>query len=109
MATKIFPEVKRFDRYTSLGSYPLFYVLKLWSWHRSAQYAEVCPDCATEAKKTQQWVSKKDVTEHVDEITPEINYEDPALYCDDCGERIPSAYAEDEVDKDIEPEVTRAD
>jgi hypothetical protein len=26
----------------------------------------------------------------------DVNWEDPALYCDDTGERIPSAYAEDE-------------
>lgn len=31
----------------------------------------------------------------------DVNWEDPALYCDDTGERIPSAYAED----DAEPTV----
>ena len=27
-----------------------------------------------------------------------VNWEDPALYCDGCGRRIESAYAEDEAD-----------
>jgi hypothetical protein len=29
-------------------------------------------------------------------VAVEVNWEDPALYCDHCGERIESAYAEDQ-------------
>lgn len=33
-------------------------------------------------------------------IDGQENWEDPALFCDHCGERIESAYAEDDVDKE---------
>jgi len=31
----------------------------------------------------------------------DVNWENPALYCDDTGERIPSAYAEDEAEPTV--------
>ena len=51
-------------------AYPLGYL--------DAQNAVLCPGCAD------------------DKCTAFPNWEDPHLHCDDCGERIESAYAEEE-------------
>lgn len=60
-------------RYTSHGSYPYFYVTNDNKAH--------CYKCATKSDR------------------PEVNYESTDLYCDECDERIESAYAEDEAKK----------
>ena len=57
------------------GGYPLFYL--------SHDGLVLCPRCANDPDAS-------DPAELAD-----INWEDPDLYCDDRGERIPSAYAED--------------
>lgn len=58
--------------FTSIGCYPLFYVTKSVC---------LCPACA---------LSREAEVEAGD-----CNWEDPDLTCDDCGERIESAYAEE--------------
>lgn len=58
------------ERYTSIGSYPLYYYNK--------KHEIFCPDCA------------------LDKYEAEVNWENPDLECTRCGERIESAYAEDE-------------
>ncbi len=60
------------------GGYPLYYLTR--------QGNVVCPDCANDPD-----VSEDDAPEACD-----ANWEDPDLYCDGCGERIESAYADDE-------------
>jgi len=59
--------------------YPLAYLSK--------RGLALCPECATERLE--------------DGIDPPVdvdaNWEDPSLYCDECSQRIESAYAEDEV------------
>ncbi len=65
--------------FSSVGGYPLFYV--------DAHNNVLCPDCANEND------------EFSEELTDyDVNYEDPALYCDHCSCRIESAYAEDDAD-----------
>ncbi len=63
-------------KFTSIGSYPLFYV--------TMESECLCADCAN--TRTQDSIDAADA-----------NWEDPSLYCDECGERIESAYAEDSV------------
>ena len=68
------------------GGYPLYYVLSTKGYRGGDPSAEIaCPKCAT------------DCHEHGDDDTTvthvDVNWEHPDLYCD-CGERIPSAYAE---------------
>lgn len=46
----------------------------------------ICPDCANDP----------DVNPEQEPVDYDINYEDSALYCDDCGKRIESAYGEAE-------------
>jgi Fe2+ or Zn2+ uptake regulation protein len=61
--------------YAFPGGYPLFYV--------DVENNVLCPDCA----------NKEDYSAEV--IAYDINYENPDLYCDDCGKTIESAYGED--------------
>jgi hypothetical protein len=63
--------------FTSIGGYPLFYVTK--------QNNCLCPDCATDNDQDYDPIAATDV-----------NWEDPDLYCDECSNRIESAYAEPE-------------
>lgn len=76
-------------RFTSLGSYPRFYV--------TADGACLCVACAREEREQ---ISLAIL--HRDErggwcvVGVEINWEDPNLHCDHCNARIESAYAEPE-------------
>ena len=63
--------------FTSIGGYPLFYVTK--------QNNCLCPDCASSNDQDYDPIAATDV-----------NWEDPDLYCDECSNRIESAYAETE-------------
>lgn len=63
-----------YDKRTWPGGYPLYYLSK---------YAVMCPDCAS-----------SDTDEEDPIIEVDVNWENPSLYCDECGERIESAYAE---------------
>lgn len=57
------------------GGYPLYYILK--------DTNIVCPDCANKLPKGEVELA-------------DVNWENCDLYCDECGDRIESAYAEDE-------------
>jgi hypothetical protein len=56
------------------GMYPLFYI------HEDSEV--LCPKCAN------------DFQEEI--VDADANWEDLGLYCSNCDERIPSAYAEDD-------------
>jgi hypothetical protein len=65
------------------GGYPIFYI--------TGDGGALCPQCVEEnlrlcASDEKQWKV----------IAHEANWEDPSLYCDHCGRRIESAYAEEE-------------
>jgi len=64
-------------KYTSFGCYPLFYVTR--------RGEVLCASCASQAAGGDDPATDADV-----------NYEQRALFCGDCGSRIESAYAEDE-------------
>jgi len=61
------------------GGYPLFYLDK--------ENNVLCPDCAN-----------RDVDQSQEVIAADVNWEDDALYCDDCSRRIESAYNEPETE-----------
>ena len=67
----------RLAKYTSIGCYPIFYV--------DPDTSCLCADCARRGEAAGDPIDGSDV-----------NWEDPDLFCDDCGERIESAYAEEE-------------
>lgn len=59
------------------GGYPLFYM--------DAENNCLCPECANKNDEYNAAI-----------VAHNVNYEDTALYCDDCSKRIESAYCEDE-------------
>ena len=68
------------NKYTSVGCYPIFYV-------DGAHACVLCPQC----------VEKEEIDGRLpDDISEAVNWEDPHLYCDECSNRIESAYAEEE-------------
>ena len=69
-------------KFTDVGGYPIFYV--------TGNGDCLCPRCALEAERIGDDPA----------IACDANWEDPSLYCDDCGARIESAYAEDQVEAD---------
>jgi hypothetical protein len=83
---KLRPIRRQWRTYTDLGGYPLFYVTR--------DNGVLCPACANRNLKLTlgddpQWRI----------VDCDVNYEDPELYCDNCSERIESAYAEEEADE----------
>lgn len=71
------PELGVYLAYAWPGGYPIYYLTR--------DGLTVCPDCANkDCENPEQEV-----------IASGINYEDPRLYCDDCWDRIESAYAEE--------------
>ena len=81
---------KEWERWAWPGGYPLYYVC--------ADGGVLCSKCAnTEVKLT----SMVDADDQWKIVAADINYEDPHLECDHCGEFCESAYAEP-IDKDME-------
>ena len=78
-----------FRAYAWPGGYPIFYLCE--------DNGVLCPDCvnsnvkhivdATIARDDKQWAL----------AASDANWEDAEMSCDNCGQRIPSAYAEDDV------------
>jgi hypothetical protein len=92
--SKIFPELKKLDRFTSLGSYPLVYFMKVWSWHGQEECIEVCCECADKFVMMKEWEGGGDREFKIDDIIPQVYYEGPPLTCEECGETIESAYGD---------------
>lgn len=65
--------------FTDVGCYPIFYV--------NEDDDLLCPECATVT------LTDEDLSQIV---SADVNWEDPAMFCAECGARIESAYAEDE-------------
>ena len=72
----------KLPKFTSFGCYPLVYLTQ--------KCVVLCAKCAT-----------FEITHESQPDDPvsycDTNWEDPELFCDDCNERIESAYAEPEV------------
>jgi hypothetical protein len=68
--------------------YPVFHV--------TPEGDALCAACARE-RETHRTGFSKPAARELPEAS-DVNWEDPGLYCDDCGERIESAYAEPEED-----------
>jgi hypothetical protein len=69
-----------FPAYAWPGGYPLFYF--------DNEGAILCPKCAREFAHQVRTDKGKPLAD--------INWEDPKLYCDECGKRIETAYAEED-------------
>lgn len=67
----------RLYKYSSVGCYPLVYL--------TPDLKVMCSECASDEMYSEDGPNDADA-----------NWEDPELFCDVCGERIESAYAEDD-------------
>jgi len=65
--------------FSSVGGYPIFY---------AREGAAHCPVCALEAEQAGDLMD-----------TARVNWEDHELFCDNCSERVESAYGEPEADE----------
>lgn len=92
----------QYQSYAWPGGYPLYYL--------DGCNNVLCPDCVNRQQKEYEldiladlcnWaIDPSDDSTYFDvrdlPVAADINYEDNAFYCDNCSERIESAYAEDE-------------
>lgn len=83
------------EAYAWPGGYPLYYVCR--------DGGALCPKCVkAEEPLAHDNCPREQCREHDPQwciIGHGINWEDPDLYCDHCGSRIESAYAEPEEDE----------
>ena len=89
-----FKATLRAGRFTSLGCYPLFFI--------TDDGAALSFESARENAREIIDSIKNGLRDGWRVVAVDINYEDSALYCDHSGERIESAYAEDDADADAE-------
>jgi hypothetical protein len=82
----------RANAYAWPGGYPLCYVMD--------DGAALCPACVTRERARIFRSVHERARDGWQVEGVDVNYEDSALYCDHCGTRIESAYAEDEVTND---------
>jgi hypothetical protein len=67
--------------WSDVGLYPIFYM--------DTEGSILCPKCARLSDEDE------DEVPQFKPIAADVNWEDRHMYCDDCSERIESAYAED--------------
>ena len=79
--------------FTSLGSYPKFWVT---AYGDVLSYAACRANALSIARSIRRHLTRPGRDQWT-VIGVDINWEDPALFCEETGERIESAYAEDEV------------
>ena len=77
-------------KYAWPGGYPMYIVM--------ADGAALCIDCAKDNYRLIARSNRDNFTDGWKPAGVDVNYEDPELYCDHCGDRIESAYAEDDVE-----------
>ena len=77
-------------KFTSVGSYPLFYTINEDTCPNATHDAVYCATCAAE---TDEFEAHGEAA-----LNPHINPDHASLFCDGCFERIESAYAEEEED-----------
>ena len=72
----------KLSAYAWPGGYPLYYV--------DRENSCLCVKCARESDEDESEVPQYKPVE------ADVNWEDASLYCDQCSDRVESAYAEDE-------------
>jgi len=79
-------------KYAWPGGYPLFII--------TADSACLCIDCAKKEFRQIAWDWTRRQSTGWCAVATEVNWEDNSLYCDNCSERIESAYGEDEEEQE---------
>ena len=76
-------------QYTSHGNYAMYFFTNSWEC--------ICFKCAEKEKENIVLaIQNQDNSSKLQVIGADINWEDSTLYCNECGERIESAYGEEE-------------
>jgi recombinational DNA repair protein (RecF pathway) len=83
-----FGRALRSGPYAWPGGYPTYFA--------TDDGAALCHECARAEGKQVTAAIRDGARDGWRVVAQEINYEDAGLYCDNCSERIESAYAEDE-------------
>lgn len=86
-----FRKAYRMGPYAWPGGYPMYFITNdgaALSWNAARYNRRSILEALRDSDKRSGW--------HI--AGAEINWEDPCLHCDDTGERIPSAYAEDKAE-----------
>ncbi len=78
------------------GGYPMFFVCE--------DNGVLCPACVNKERKLID-AAAADHDAQWNVVAADINYEDDSLYCDNCSQRIESAYAEPEADAQQDAEL----
>jgi hypothetical protein len=90
--TREFRATLRAGKYTSLGSYPIYFY--------TSDGAALCWDCAREEyKQISQSIREKSSERGWRVVGCDINYENNDLTCDNCSKPIESAYGSGKADK----------
>ena len=76
-----------FPAYAWPGGYPM--------WYLTTDGGALCPTCANKERALID-AAAADNDAQWNVIAYDANWEDPQFYCDNCSQRIESAYAEDE-------------
>lgn len=74
-------------KYAWPGGYPLFLLM--------SDGAALCCDCGKKEYRQIVYSIRHNLQDGWQVNGADVNWEDPELYCDHCGERIESAYAEE--------------
>jgi len=72
------------EKYAWPGGYPVFYIC--------ADGGILCPECVDSERELVDAADQSDKQWLI--VAQEINYEDNSLFCDNCSNRIESAYAD---------------
>ncbi len=72
-------------KYAWPGGYPLYLV--------TSDGAALCCDCGRKEWKQIAYAIMHGLNDGWRVVAPDVNWEDPELYCDHCSQRIESAYA----------------
>ena len=83
--------------FTSVGSYPVFW---LTADGETLSHEACMANCLQIARAIKTGPGCGSDVEQWRVVAYDANWEDPAMFCDDTGKRIESAYAEDDAEED---------
>ena len=84
----------RLAKYAWPGGYPIYYL--------AADNGVICADCANNDRSADNLDPDYPDDDQWRIVAADVNYEDNRLFCDNCSERIESAYCDDDDDSNVE-------
>lgn len=101
MTSEEFLQALRVGPYAWPGGYPLFFI--------TSDAGCLCHDCGKKNRGSIVDAIEEGLNDGWRVVAQDVNWEDPELICDGCGDRIQSAYAEDEAEENGEDEADEDD